>query len=384
MSRRLIRNGLVIEEWDDAARRYRSWSDDGRPSEDRPYSAAELKTLGSAVINVKAYGAVGDGTADDTAALQAALRDVPVAGGTVYFPPGTYLTSGGLRVACPTAIVGAGAGDETRDTAITRIVCTSPVSDLFAVSAHGCRFSHVALVNKASTTQTSGAAVTVLAGDFTRFEDMSIVGFWTGVDMRDGNGWSMNACRIGNPVKYALRISHPDNPDAGDMAISDCIFWTARVADAAIRIESGGGARITNCKINSGNTGQFTHGLDVTLASGINTGVLVVTGCSIENVQGNGINVATASGSGVYGLMVFSGLQFGLYTGQGSAIQIAPTVLGQVKHVAVSGCVFVGPAGTTKPAVNLIRVDNATVMRGPISGFPRLLDAAGSTNVVTL
>lgn len=44
-------------------------------------------------INVKdsAYGALGDGVTDDTAAIQAAFNAVPANGGTVYFPSGTYL-----------------------------------------------------------------------------------------------------------------------------------------------------------------------------------------------------------------------------------------------------------------------------------------------------
>jgi len=39
-------------------------------------------------VNVKDFGAVGDGVTDDTAAIQAALN----VGGTIYFPSGTYLS----------------------------------------------------------------------------------------------------------------------------------------------------------------------------------------------------------------------------------------------------------------------------------------------------
>ncbi len=45
---------------------------------------------GGQVFNVKAYGANGNGTTDDTAAIQAAITAAVVTGGTVFFPPGTY------------------------------------------------------------------------------------------------------------------------------------------------------------------------------------------------------------------------------------------------------------------------------------------------------
>lgn len=52
---------------------------------------AEL--LGAEAFNVKApaYGATGDGTTDDRAAIQAAIDAAQVDGGVVHFPPGDYL-----------------------------------------------------------------------------------------------------------------------------------------------------------------------------------------------------------------------------------------------------------------------------------------------------
>jgi hypothetical protein len=41
-------------------------------------------------LNVKDYGAVGDGTTDDGPAIRAALAALPVSGGTVWFPAGTF------------------------------------------------------------------------------------------------------------------------------------------------------------------------------------------------------------------------------------------------------------------------------------------------------
>lgn len=47
-------------------------------------------------LNVKDYGAQGDGATDDTAAIQAAINAVPASGGCVYFPKGAYITSAPL------------------------------------------------------------------------------------------------------------------------------------------------------------------------------------------------------------------------------------------------------------------------------------------------
>lgn len=53
----------------------------------RPAAAADS---GGLQVNVKDYGAVGDGTTDDSQAFQAALNALPADGGTLYVPAGTY------------------------------------------------------------------------------------------------------------------------------------------------------------------------------------------------------------------------------------------------------------------------------------------------------
>lgn len=50
---------------------------------------------GDFTVNVRAYGAKGDGSTDDTAKIQQAAAVVAAAGsGTLHFPPGTYVTTG--------------------------------------------------------------------------------------------------------------------------------------------------------------------------------------------------------------------------------------------------------------------------------------------------
>jgi len=62
---------------------------------------ATYSMIEGAVANVIDYGAVGDGVADDTAAIQAALDFVGTqfpAGGMVYMPKGLYLTSATINM----------------------------------------------------------------------------------------------------------------------------------------------------------------------------------------------------------------------------------------------------------------------------------------------
>ena len=51
---------------------------------------AHNRMIEGAAVNVKDFGAVGDGVTDDTTAIQAAIDSVSTNGGHVYFPTGTY------------------------------------------------------------------------------------------------------------------------------------------------------------------------------------------------------------------------------------------------------------------------------------------------------
>ena len=67
------------------------------------YDGLTYSPLPLGIVNVKNYGAKGDGVADDTAALTAALT--AGAGKTVFAPPGTYKLTGNFTLAVNTRLV---------------------------------------------------------------------------------------------------------------------------------------------------------------------------------------------------------------------------------------------------------------------------------------
>lgn len=74
--------------------------------------STELRTLGERfadIVNVKDFGAKGDGTTDDTEAIQAAInRASDKGGGTVYLPAGKYIQSQTLVLKAKVKLLGDG------------------------------------------------------------------------------------------------------------------------------------------------------------------------------------------------------------------------------------------------------------------------------------
>ncbi|EIP98279.1 hypothetical protein OpiT1DRAFT_02732 [Opitutaceae bacterium TAV1] len=90
------------------------------------YGEKPIPSPDGPLINVRDHGAMGDGSADDTAAIRAALASVdPARGGVIWFPDGTYNVSGVLFVNTDRTVL----RGQSRDA--TRIHFTRPLSTAF-------------------------------------------------------------------------------------------------------------------------------------------------------------------------------------------------------------------------------------------------------------
>ena len=110
----------------------------------------------SLVLDVKDYGAKGDGVTNDAAAIQAAV-DAGATGGTVYFPAGTYRCTSDITVGNSVTLRGAG------DLSVLRFVASGLVYDgdaslLTEVGLHSLRIHR---------TGTAGAALRFKGGSRT-------------------------------------------------------------------------------------------------------------------------------------------------------------------------------------------------------------------------
>lgn len=84
--------------------------------------AIERILVGAAFYNVKGYGALGDGSNDDTSAIQDAIDAAETAGGgLVIFPAGTYKITSQINLKSKVSLIGAGSNNSTGATTIKQV-----------------------------------------------------------------------------------------------------------------------------------------------------------------------------------------------------------------------------------------------------------------------
>ncbi|HSW15478.1 MAG TPA: glycosyl hydrolase family 28-related protein [Solimonas sp.] len=108
-------------------------------------------------LNVRNYGALGNGISDDAAAIQAALDAVPASGGNVYFPAGRYLVHSTLFPRSNTAVLGESAASTTlKGGDIFRAVLDVSAREQITIR-------HLTLTFDATTYDTDGSAPLIRA-----------------------------------------------------------------------------------------------------------------------------------------------------------------------------------------------------------------------------
>jgi hypothetical protein len=146
-------------------------------------------------LNVKAFGAVGNGIADDTTAIQNAINAAASGSGSiVFFPPGVYLAS---QIALIQGISLVGSGMNPSPWGLgTTLKQKAGVNQNFIVSSSSDNYQHWSVISNMqlqgdpSNTSGSGIHFSVATGEGTKFEHLQVDGFaaegifvWGGVPL---------------------------------------------------------------------------------------------------------------------------------------------------------------------------------------------------------
>ena len=150
-----------------------------------PYTPAGTGAVATTVqtklresVSVKDFGAVGNGSTNDTAAIQAAIT-ATVAGGTLFFPAGNYIITSQLNVSNAITI----RGSTQYQTAIIAVACSALlISFVSNVQIHNLEF---AASVRHTTTPNAYIGIDVAGSTGTRpfnhvYRDVFIDGFYMG------------------------------------------------------------------------------------------------------------------------------------------------------------------------------------------------------------
>jgi hypothetical protein len=136
------------------------------------------------IVSVKDFGAVGNGSTDDTAAIQAAINSLSATGGTVYLPTGTYKVSSTISWTFDNlTLMGAGKGA----TEIRTFIAATDVIGIGTTADGVSRGGIYDLSIIADTTQVSGAGIHLTNCNNVRISNVVMgYGLYTGIQISAG------------------------------------------------------------------------------------------------------------------------------------------------------------------------------------------------------
>jgi hypothetical protein len=316
-----------------------------------------LQIEGAFYINVKSFGATGNGVTDDTVAIQSAINSAGTAGGIMFFPPGTYLYSA-LTVNADVSLLGSGAGASTllcSGTGTITIYGASFVKDLqFASPSARTAGSTLSLQGNDIQIQNCTAKNYFLFATVGTFSSVQAIGArFLDIDMfSPATGAGSGGILF---LNYSTGV------------VQDCIITgtiTGNQPDFGIRADNGDTLLLSNCNI----TRHGSAFLSITPA-GQNIYATMAVNCLFDS---GGTTSSGASSSctiepfGNVEDVQFSNCWFGLSIGESGCI-LSSANGGTVVGVDFAGCKFVGNAidGLTCTGSG---VSNITVSGGDAGG----------------
>lgn len=151
----------------------------------QPGTGAAARTLQARLqdtVSVKDFGATGNGTTNDTAAIQAAINYVQTTGGgCVYFPIGTYFVSGTLAVTANKVTL---KGENRQGTVINfnngALDCLTVIGTSYAAQLYGFELKDIYISH---TSKTGGRSLVIAYASQVTLRDVTLSQAWTGVEI---------------------------------------------------------------------------------------------------------------------------------------------------------------------------------------------------------
>jgi len=358
-----------------------------------------IASLGPGSADVREWGAIGNGSTNNTVAMQAAHNT----GRLIYYPQGTYsftnltMTAGG--------IVGDGESLtqlQSTDISTANIITYSAVNIIPGQFAPV--FKSFALIGNISGGKTVGAGLFVTAPSSEnqggQFYAVMIYNCPTSLAFGAASNWVVQNSKFINYIAAGIVVNNTNTADSGDSLITGSLINTSLSSGTAyaINYQSSGGLKILGNKLNGGKFGIF-----VGLTATASTSDLLITGNSIENETTANISLSRVSGSAQFlntvitgnqlalspfGIVVDNSGAFSVLTITGNTISITPAGTAGIS-IASAGILIIGEnaltasGGTPTGIIIGAGSSNGTISPNIYNGFStNIANASGSVQVV--
>ena len=236
-------------------------------------------------INAAWYGVKGDSLTDNTIAFRRLFSSPYIKNRTIYIPAGIYLVSDSIVVNDRLTLKGDGsvqsksAQSPSPDyyTASTQIVQAS-TGPLFIFKKSNINIADIGISTSSSN---FGAGMRFVNADYSRINNISVIGFDTLISIQNGREWVISNSRLSDPQEYCLFFNNQNNYNAGDNQIIGTYFYSgANSGETAIKTTIGSGLILNHVKFNANNGIKFDYLID--LSMGHTSSDFILSNSSLE------------------------------------------------------------------------------------------------------
>ena len=274
----------------------------------------EASAAGAPTFNVKDYGAVGNGTHDDTNAIQAAINAVdPAVGGTVYVPNGVYLVR-----------YNAQGGNTSLKLKSNMTFEMDPAAEI-KLAANSSAYYQILEVSISQDVTITGGTIT---GD--RNTHTGTTGEWGfGISLWNGKNITMNGVKVRDCWGDGIYVNGLNGTTTQNVTIQNCTGDNNRRQGLSI-IDLNGGT-VTGCTfMNTGGTSP-EGGIDLEPYDSAQTVTNVtISGNTLRN-NDSGIVTGGAEGSvnqiTITGNTIESNRQYGMWIDSAAGYTISGNII---------------------------------------------------------
>lgn len=239
----------------------------------------------SLTYNVKDHGALGNGSTDDTAAIQATINLASANGGIVFLPPGTYNISASLTLTSNVVFTGAGQGATTiQQNSTTSAAITG--ADLTAVRIQDMRINGPASGTGIGIRLTLSTATSVLNLSVV---DVLVSSFGSdGINVAVPLACRFNRVTVRNCGGYGFNLVGVNFPTSNAVSLQSC--YSLSNATGGFHLFRMVGTVLNGCTVSTSTSGI---GYNIDTCSGVtmvgSAAISCGTGVQINAGQGNAL-----------------------------------------------------------------------------------------------